>query len=139
MRSRYELKLKRRRSGQTDYRKRLKLLLARKPRIVVRKSLKHIRVQIASYSPKGDTISATAFSAELKKFGWNYSTNSLPAAYLTGMLCGLRAKSKGVGEAVLDIGINTSIKGSKLYAALKGAIDSGLKIPANPEIFRSEE
>ncbi len=138
MRTGYELKLKRRRSGQTDYRKRLKTLLSRKPRLVVRKSLKHIRVQLASYDPKGDKITATAFSSELKKFGWEYSTNSLPASYLTGLLCGLRAKHNGISEAVLDIGISTPIKGSKLYAALKGAIDSGLGIPANPEIFPTD-
>ena len=92
MRIGYELKMRRRRTGQTDYRMRLKLLLSKKPRLAVRKSLKHIRVQVISYTQKGDVINASAFSQELKKFGWNYSTSSLPAAYLTGLLCGIRAK-----------------------------------------------
>ncbi len=139
MRIGYELKLKRRRSGQTDYKKRLKMLLSRKPRLIVRKSLKHIRVQLATYDPKGDVVNATAVSSELTEFGWNYSTSSLPAAYLTGLLCGLRARSKGLNDAVLDIGVNIPLSGSKLYAALKGAIDAGIKIPANPEIFPTDE
>lgn len=135
----YELKLKRRRTGHTDYRKRLKLLLSRKQRLVVRKSLRHIRVQLATYDSKGDSATAMAVSSELEKFGWNYSTSSLPAAYLTGLLCGIRAKSKGVTEAVLDLGVNPPIKGSKLYAALKGAIDGGLKVPANLEILPADD
>ncbi len=138
MRSRYELKLKRRRTGQTDYQKRLRLLLSRKPRLVVRKSLKHIRVQLAAYNPKGDAISLMAFSTELRGFGWTYSTSSLPAAYLTGLLCGKRAIAQGIKEAVLDIGLNPPVGGSKVYAALKGAVDAGLEIPANPEIFPKE-
>ena len=40
---------KRKRLGITDYKKRLSLLLSNKPRLVIRKSLKHINVQIIEY------------------------------------------------------------------------------------------
>jgi large subunit ribosomal protein L18 len=36
----YKMPFRRRREGKTNYTKRLKLLLSRKPRLVVRKSLK---------------------------------------------------------------------------------------------------
>ena len=42
-------------------------------------------------------------------------------------------------EAVLDIGLNVSTKGSRIYAALKGVVDSGINIPHSPEIFPSED
>jgi large subunit ribosomal protein L18 len=76
-----------------------------------------------------------AHSKELAEFGWKNATANLPAAYLTGLLCGLRGTKKGVKTAILDIGLCPSIAGSKTYAALKGAIDAGLKIPADEVIF----
>ena len=46
---------------------------------------------------------------------------------------------KSINNAVLDIGLNVSTKGSRIYAALKGAIDSGLKIPHNKDILPDEK
>ena len=40
---------KRKREGKTDYKKRLKLLSSSKPRLVIRKSLKNMTVQIIEY------------------------------------------------------------------------------------------
>lgn len=139
MTARFKLKLKRRRLGKTNYKKRLKLLSSRKMRLVVRKSLKNISVQLVKYEPKGDKILTSANSTELEKLGWKYSRSSLTAAYLTGLLCGAKAVKADLKEAVLDLGLHSPIKGSKVYAALKGAIDSGLKIPASPEIFPKDE
>jgi ribosomal protein L18 len=51
---RYHVKPRRHRERKTDYRLRLKLLRSKKPRIVVRKSLKAIRVQFVEYSAQGD-------------------------------------------------------------------------------------
>ena len=96
MDARYNLKLRRRRENKTNFRKRLKLLISRKPRLVVRRSLNNIRVQVEDYTPKGDATRAFAVSSELRKAGWKYSTDNLPAAYLTGLLCGVRAKNSGV-------------------------------------------
>ena len=66
-----KLGFKRKRLGKTDYRKRLKLLLANKSRLVVRKSLKSILAQIVEYGEKGDKIVVSAHSSELKKYGYN--------------------------------------------------------------------
>ncbi|MDI6858870.1 MAG: 50S ribosomal protein L18 [Methanocellales archaeon] len=128
---------RRRKEGKTDYRQRLRLLLSQKPRVVVRKSLKHMIVQLVSPSEQGDVTLVSAISSELKKFGLK-RTGNIPAAYLTGLLFGLRA-TKVAKEAVLDIGLQTSSPGSKIYAALKGMIDAGMSIPHDPVMFPSEE
>src|SRR3990170_7406951 len=135
----YTMPFKRRRLGKTDYKRRLRLLLSKKPRLVVRKSLNYIRIQIVNFDKKGDKTLVSASSQQLKKMGWKFSTDNIPSAYLTGLLIGKKALEKGVKEAVLDIGPSPSTKGSRLYAAAKGAIDSGLSIPLGEEILPSEE
>ncbi len=135
----YKMPFKRRREGKTDYKKRLKLLLSKKYRLVIRKSLKYIRAQVIKFDPKGDRTIVSASSNELKKFDWKFAFDNLPSAYLTGLLIGKKALEKGVKEAVLDLGLYPSIKGSKLYAAAKGALDAGLKIRIGEEILPSEE
>ncbi len=137
--AKYVVPHRRRREGKTNYRKRLKLLLSGKPRLVVRKSLRHMRAQIIEYDPKGDRTIVSATTEELKKFGWNLPTGNTPAAYLVGLLIGKRALEKGIKEAVLDIGLHSSVKGSRLYAVLKGALDAGLQVPHSEEILPSEE
>jgi large subunit ribosomal protein L18 len=130
---------KRRRLGKTYYNKRLKLLLSRKPRLVARKSLKYIRAQIVEFSKEGDKTLATATSNELKKFGWSFACDNLPAAYLTGILIGKKALKKGVKEAILDSGLHVSTKGNRIYAVVKGAVDAGLKIPIDESILPTED
>ena len=137
--ARYKVKFRRRREGKTDYRKRLALLKSGKPRMVVRRTNRYIVVQFVKYNPRGDEVIAHAFSKELSKFGWPYSGKSVPAAYLTGYLAALRAKKAGIEEAILDIGRFPSTKGSRLYAAMKGALDAGLEIPHSEEILPEEE
>ena len=44
-----------------------------------------------------------------------------------------------VFRTTLDMGLATPVKGSRIYAALKGAIDAGLNIPASEEAFPSQE
>lgn len=136
---RYKVKFRRRREGKTDYLKRLSLLKSRKPRVVVRKTNKYIIVQFVKFNERGDEVIAYAFSKELARFGWPYGGKNLPAAYLTGYLAGLRAKKAGVAEAILDIGRFPSTKGSRLYAALKGVLDAGVKVPHSPEILPEDE
>ncbi|HDI86150.1 MAG TPA: 50S ribosomal protein L18 [Candidatus Korarchaeota archaeon] len=135
---RYRVKFRRRREGKTDYRRRLALLKSGLPRLVVRRTNRHIIVQVVEYSPSGDRVLAHAFSKELRKFGWRYSLKSTPAAYLTGYLAALRAKKVGVEEAVLDIGRQASTRGSRIYAALKGAVDAGLRVPHGEEVLPDE-
>ncbi|MEM7818638.1 MAG: 50S ribosomal protein L18 [Candidatus Aenigmatarchaeota archaeon] len=135
----YKMPFRRRKEGKTDYKRRLKLLLSGKPRLVIRKSLKYIRAQLIEFDKKGDKTIASAFSKELKKFGWNYAYDNLPASYLTGLLVGKRALEKGIKEAVLDIGLNPSTKGSRIYACVKGALDVGLKVKVNERVLPTEE
>ena len=137
--SRYNVPYRRRREGKTDYRKRKALILSRKPRLVVRGSLKNIIVQIIAAKPHGDEVLVSAHSRELlKNYGWRAPRGNLPAAYLTGLLCGLKAKAKGIEEAVLDIGLHSPTKGARVFAALKGVLDAGLNVPHGEEKLPDE-
>jgi large subunit ribosomal protein L18 len=127
--STYRVPLRRRREGKTDYQARKALVLSGKPRLVPRSSGKNIAVQIIVAKPQGDEVLAAAHSRELKKYGWKDPTGNVPAAYLTGLLCGLKAKAKGVTEAVLDIGLVAPTKGAKVFAALGGVLDAGVAVP----------
>ena len=131
---------RRKREGKTDYRNRARLLLNNKPRVIIRISLKNIVVQVAEYKEDGDKMFASADSKELeKKFGWKAGRNNIPAAYLTGYLLGKKAVKAGVKEAILDIGLEKSVKKGKIYSALKGVLDAGLKVPCSNDIFPSED
>jgi large subunit ribosomal protein L18 len=137
---RYHVKPRRHRQRKTDYRRRLKLLRSKKPRIVVRKSLKAIRIQFVEYDPQGDKILVSSLSNELaKNYGWKYSLSTTPAAYLTGLLAGKRAKEKGIEEGVLDIGLYHPTAGSTLFAALKGIVDAGVDCPHDKEMLPKED
>ena len=135
----YTIPYRRKRQGRTYYKKRLKILLSRKHRFVVRKSLKNFYASVVEYSPNGDKVLLTASSKSLSGFGWKGNTGNLSSAYLIGLVAGKKALEKGIKEAIFDIGFNNSVKGSRLYAALAGAIDSGLKIPFNPEVLPAKE
>jgi len=137
---RYHVKPRRHRERKTDYRLRLKLLRSKKPRIVVRKSLKAIRVQFVEYNPQGDKILASAVSNELAKdYGWKYSTSNTSAAYLTGLLAGKRAIEKGIEHGVLDIGLYHPTVGSTLFAALKGVLDAGIECPHDAQMLPKDD
>ncbi len=135
----YRVKMRRRREGKTNYRKRLALLKSGKPRAVVRKTLRYIIVQLAEYHEDGDKILLGVTSRKLKDYGWSGSFKNTPAAYLTGYLAGKLALKKGIKEAILDIGLQRPVKGSRVFAALKGMLDAGLEIPHGDGIFPSEE
>ncbi len=138
MKKNYLTPFKRRRENKTNYRKRLALLKSKKTRLVIRRSLSNISVQFINFVPNGDQTIAEANSTELKKLGW-IRTGNVPASYLTGLLAGKKAKNKKIEEAVLDIGLQISTKGSRIYAALKGVLDSGIKVPCSEEILPSED
>lgn len=127
--------MRRRREVRTNYHQRLRLLKSGKPRLVARKSNKHIRAQLVSTGANGDHTAASAHSSDLGEFGWEAPTSNLPAAYLTGFLAGKRALAEGLEEAVLDIGLNTATPGNKVFAIQEGAIDAGLEIPHSESVF----
>lgn len=135
----YKVKFRRRREKKTNYSKRLALVVCGKPRLVVRKTNKYVYLQVIAFDRTGDRVLAQASSRELEKFGWNRAKRNTPAAYLAGLLCGARAKSKNVGECVLDIGFNSAVHGSICFAVLKGALDSGIKIPFEEKALPKEE
>jgi large subunit ribosomal protein L18 len=134
----YKVPRRRRREGKTNYYRRYRYIVSRAIRFVVRKTNKYIIAQVIKATPIGDVVIASAHSRELiKHFGWKAGAKNTPAAYLTGFLAGIRARYMGVEEAVLDIGLHTPTKGAKIFAAAKGAIDAGLKIPINEEMIPS--
>ena len=134
----YTVKFQRRLTGKTNYRKRLKLVSARNPRIVIRKSLNNFTIQLIEFDAKGDRVIKTIDSRKLKDYGYKAHTGNIPAAYLTGLLFGINLKNKNV-DAVLDLGLARSIKKSSIYAALKGIIDAGVKIKHSEEVLPPEE
>ncbi len=136
---RYKVPMRRRREVRTDYHQRLRLLKSGKPRLVARKSNRHVRAQLVTPTPDGDETLASAHSADLAEYGWEAPTGNLPAAYLTGVLAGKRALEAGVSEAVLDIGLNTATPGSKVFAVQEGAIDAGVEVPHNESVFADWE
>jgi len=138
--SSYNVPYRRRREGKTNYLRRKKLILSGLPRLVARKTNKHIIAQMIEASVEGDKVIASAHSSELrKKYGWLGSLKSLPAAYLTGLLCGYRALEKGVKKAILDVGLQASSRGGRVFAVLKGCLDAGVEIPHGGEILPDED
>ena len=136
----YNVPYRRRREGKTNYRRRKNLILSGLPRLVARKTNKHIIAQMIEASAESDKVLASAHSSELrKKYGWLGSLKSLPAAYLTGLLCGYRALKKGIKKAVLDIGLQTPSKGARVFAVLKGCLDAGVEIPHSEDVLPDED
>jgi len=136
----YRVAFRRRREGKTDYQQRRSLVLSGLPRMVIRGSLRNISVQLIKAEVGGDNVIVSAHSNELtKKYGWQGGGGNLPAAYLTGFLCGYKATASGVKEAVLDSGLHSPTKGSRVFAALKGALDAGLMIPHDESMLPDEK
>jgi len=135
----YRVPFRRRREGRTDYRHRAHALRAGVPRAVVRKTLNQTLVQLVVAEATGDRVIASARSFDLREFGWSAGAGNVPAAYLTGLLAGRRAKAGGITEAVLDIGLHKPSKGGRVFAALQGLLDAGLSIPHGEDIAPSAE
>jgi large subunit ribosomal protein L18 len=134
----YKMPFKRRFEKKTNYNKRLALLKSGKPRLVLRKSLKHMKPQVIKYERDGDKVLVSATTQELEKFGWKGSVSNTPSAYLLGLLIGKKAVKKKIKEVVLDIGLQTNLAGTRIYAALKGVVDAGLKLPHSDDVYPSE-
>jgi len=115
------------------------LLKGRTARLVVRKSNRNVRVQFVEYKQIGDAVLASAVSTDLAELGWSGSGKSTPGAYLTGLLAGKRAKEKGLGGAVLDIGLRKPTKGGVIFAVLKGVLDAGIEVPHSDEMIPGQD
>ena len=136
---RYRVPFRRRREGKTDYRARRTLVLSRVPRLVVRLTLKNAIIQVIEAEAIGDKVIVSAHSQELAKtYGWLSNNGNIPTAYLTGLLCGFKAKANGVEKAFLDIGLHIPSKGTRVFAALKGFVDAGVEVPHSEDILPDE-
>jgi len=133
--SRYFVPFRRRREGKTNYYQRTRLVVADSPRMVVRKTNRHIIIQLVASEMEGDRTLVAANSSELAQYGYKGSMSSTPAAYLTGLLFAVKAKKAQYSGAVLDIGLNRATRGARVFAALKGAVDAGLNVPHGKEIL----
>lgn len=135
----YRVPFRRRGEGKTDYRSRRALVLSKLPRLVARRTLKHIIIQIVKAETAGDKVVVSAHSYELAKtYGWKGDCGNVPAAYLTGLLCGFRAVTHGVKKAVLDLGLQSPSRGARVFAALKGVLDAGVMVPHSESMLPDE-
>jgi len=132
---RYRVPYRRRREAKTNYRVRRIMATSGRTRFVVRPSNKHIVVQLITSKIEGDIVHAQANSSELEKYGWLGGKKNTSAAYLLGLLAGRKALSIGIDAAILDLGLMQPTKGSKVFAAVKGAQDAGLEIPCDSDII----
>lgn len=107
---------KRRREGKTNYRKRIKLLLSRLPRLVVRFTNKRIICQIVEYGEKGDFVKATVFD--------NKNQEGCKKA---GVNIGEKAKELGIKKLVLDLGLGQNK--ARVVACARGVLSTGVEMP----------
>ena len=133
----------RKRQRKTNYSTRMKLLKSGIPRIVVRKTNRYLIVQYITSEEAKDTVILSVSSQNLLKHGWPKelagSLKSLPSAYLTGYLAGKEILEKTDGKVILDLGLQRSLKGNRLFAALKGIVDAGVNIAHDGKVFPSDE
>jgi len=134
---------RRRKENKTDYLKRFKLLKSGLPRIVFRKTNKYLIAQYVISEETKDKINIGITSKILLKYGWaeNFkgSLKSTPAAYFTGLLIGKEIINNKKETPIADFGMLRVLSKSKIYAFLKGLVDSGVKIKYKEENFPKEE
>lgn len=105
--------------------------------------------QIVYSKIQGDLVLGAAYSHELPRYGVKHGLTNFAAAYCTGLLCARRVLQRlNLGEvefddengprafkACLDVGLQRTSTGAKIFAALKGAVDGGLNIPHSEKRF----
>ena len=132
------LRYKRRRNGETDYRRRMRMLRGGSTRAVVRVTNTQTICQLVDYTNDGDKVSISIDGKTLvDKFGWplDASRKSIPASYIAGFAMAKAAMAAGHDEAILDIGLAASTPGNRVFAAMKGMVDAGLEIPHNEDVL----
>jgi large subunit ribosomal protein L18 len=137
-----KLNKRRRLESKTNYKKRLMLLKGNYLRLVVRKTNKYITLQIVESEDAKDKVLYSVSTKNLLKYKWPEekagSLKSLSAAYLAGLLLGKKSKELKQ-EVILDSGLIPNTKGSRVYAAVKGASDSGIAVKYNEKAMPNEE
>jgi len=130
---RYQVKMKRRRQGKTDYYARRRLTVQDKNkyntpkyRLIVRMTNKDIIAQIAYSRIEGDVVVNAAYAHELPRFGIKSGLTNYAAAYATGLLLARRHLKK--------INLDATYKGVE---DVKGADYNVEKEGDNPAPFRA--
>ncbi len=113
------------------------MLMGKKDFVTVQISNENTQVQIHKPELSGDKVIASAHSRFLLSKGWKGSRKNIPAAYLTGYVAGKKAINKGEKNVIMYSGTRRYTQ--RMAAALKGIIDAGLEIPADPETFPADE
>jgi len=135
----------------------------KKYRLVVRRTNSKFILQVIYSNMNGDKVMSAAESTELKSHGLTAGLTNYSAAYCTGLLLARRLLKK-VGLAdlykvndnvtgeyfnvdedpnedkrpfkvFLDVGIQRTTTGARVFGALKGACDGGLNVPHNTKRF----
>jgi large subunit ribosomal protein L5e len=133
-----------------------------KYRLIVRLSNKNVTCQVAYARIEGDHILCSAYSHELPKYGIKVGLTNYAAAYATGLLLARRLLKKlgldslyegttevngdeynveeaesgpGAFRCYLDVGLNRTTTGARVFAAMKGAVDGGLNVPHSMKRF----
>ena len=107
----FQVKLRRRREGKTDYRQRYKLITqdknkyqSHKYRLVVRFSNRFVLCQIVYAEIGGDKVLCSAHSSELARYGLPVGLKNYSAAYSTGLLLARRLlKQLGLDEVYAGV------------------------------------
>ena len=126
---------RRKREGRTDYHKRLKLLKSGKPRLVLRVTNKNLIAQLIEFDHVGDKVIFGVTSKALSNFGWNFSKNNLPAAYLFGLYVGRLCKKHNATDFVVDFGLRKFQQKGRVSAFLKGLADVGISTSHDEDVF----
>ncbi|ESZ92263.1 hypothetical protein SBOR_7352 [Sclerotinia borealis F-4128] len=136
---------------------------APKYRLVVRFTNRDIVMQIVTSEITGDKVFCAAYSHELKAYGIDHGLTNWAAAYCTGLLIARRVLKKlgmdedftGVEEAdgeyqlteaagdeerrpfkaFLDVGLQRTSTGARIFGAMKGASDGGILVPHSENRF----
>lgn len=133
-----------------------------KYRFVVRLTNTDVVAQVIYSKIEGDHVMTAAYGHELPKYGVKVGLTNYASAYAVGLLCarrllkklGLDDKYKGQTKvdgamytveeladgprpftAFLDVGVNRTTTGSRIFGCLKGAVDGGLNIPHSERRF----
>jgi len=134
---------RRRLENRTNYTKRKKILENSSARIVIRKSNKYITIQYIESKEAQDKVTVSVISQELLEYGWPKenigSLKGLGAAYLTGILFASKMKHVKFAKIILDSGLIRSTKGSKIYSAVKGINDNGIKLACDAKMYPEEK
>jgi len=129
--------LRRIRENKTNYNRRKNMLMGHRDFITVQISNENTQVQVIHPELTGDKVISSAHSRFLIKKGWKGSRKNIPAAYLTGYFAGKKALEKGIDSAILYSGTRQYTQ--RMAAALKGAVDAGLKIPADEKTIPTND